>query len=49
MVNVFILLGGLIGLDGYAVSPGILLLAHRLEAWRARQTEAVADAPKDSA
>ncbi|HXX52485.1 MAG TPA: 5-(carboxyamino)imidazole ribonucleotide mutase [Xanthobacteraceae bacterium] len=24
-------------------------LAHRLEAWRARQTEAVADAPKDSA
>ena len=33
MVNVFILLGGLIGLDGYAVSPGILLLAHRLEAF----------------
>jgi 5-(carboxyamino)imidazole ribonucleotide mutase len=24
-------------------------LAHRLEAWRARQTQAVADAPKDSA
>ena len=31
MVNVFILLGGLVGFDGYAVSPGILLLAHRLE------------------
>jgi hypothetical protein len=33
MLNVFILLGGLIGFDGYAVSPGILLLAHRLEAF----------------
>ena len=33
MVNVFILLGGLVGFDGYAVSPGILLLAHRLEAF----------------
>ena len=32
MLNVFILLGGLVGFDGYAVSPGILLLAHRLEA-----------------
>jgi hypothetical protein len=32
MVKVFILLGGLIGLDGYAVSPGILLLAQRLDA-----------------
>jgi pimeloyl-ACP methyl ester carboxylesterase len=31
-VFIFILLGGLIGLDGYAVSPGILLLAHRLDA-----------------
>src|SRR5260370_36575062 len=31
MVKVFILLGGLIGLDGYAVSPGILFLAHKLE------------------
>ena len=29
---VFILLGGLVGVDGYAVSPGILLLAHRLDA-----------------
>ena len=29
---IFILLGGLVGPDGYAVSPGILLLAHRLEA-----------------
>jgi hypothetical protein len=27
MVKVFILLGGLIGVDGYAVSPGILMLA----------------------
>ena len=27
MVKVFILLGGLIGPDGYAVSPGILTLA----------------------
>jgi hypothetical protein len=33
MVKVFILLGGLIGLDGYAVSPGILMLAHRLDAF----------------
>ena len=33
MVKVFILLGGLIGLDGYAVSPGILILAHRLDAF----------------
>jgi pimeloyl-ACP methyl ester carboxylesterase len=33
MVKVFILLGGLIGLDGYAVSPGILFLAHKLEAF----------------
>ncbi len=33
MVYVFILLGGLVGLDGYAVSPGILMLAHRLEAF----------------
>lgn len=33
MVKVFILLGGLIGLDGYAVSPGILVLAHKLEAF----------------
>src|SRR6266851_8783556 len=32
MLKVFILLGGLVGFDGYAVSPGILLLAHRLEA-----------------
>jgi pimeloyl-ACP methyl ester carboxylesterase len=34
MVNlfIFILLGGLIGVDGYAVSPGILLLARRLDA-----------------
>ena len=31
-VFIFILLGGLVGPDGYAVSPGILLLAHRLEA-----------------
>ncbi len=29
---IFILLGGLVGVDGYAVSPGILLLAHRLDA-----------------
>ena len=27
---VFIMLGGFVGIDGYAVSPGILLLAHRL-------------------
>jgi pimeloyl-ACP methyl ester carboxylesterase len=33
MVKVFILLGGLIGLDGYAVSPGILMLAQRLGAF----------------
>ena len=33
MVKVFILLGGLIGVDGYAVSPGILMLAHKLEAF----------------
>jgi pimeloyl-ACP methyl ester carboxylesterase len=33
MVKVFILLGGLIGPDGYAVSPGILMLAHRLDAF----------------
>jgi len=33
MVNVFILLGGLVGFDGYAVSPGILMLARRLEAF----------------
>ena len=33
MVKVFILLGGLVGLDGYAVSPGILMLAHRLDAF----------------
>ena len=32
-VFIFILLGGLIGFDGYAVSPGILLLARRLEAF----------------
>jgi pimeloyl-ACP methyl ester carboxylesterase len=31
-VFIFIVLGGFIGFDGYAVSPGILLLAHRLEA-----------------
>jgi pimeloyl-ACP methyl ester carboxylesterase len=31
-VFIFILLGGFIGPDGYAVSPGILLLAHRLDA-----------------
>ena len=30
---IFVLLGGLIGVDGYAVSPGILLLARRLEAF----------------
>ena len=29
---IFILLGGLVGPDGYAVSPGILRLAHRLDA-----------------
>jgi hypothetical protein len=28
---IFILLGGLVGVDGYAVSPGILMLAHRLK------------------
>jgi hypothetical protein len=28
---IFILLGGLVGADGYAVSPGILILAHRLK------------------
>ncbi len=33
MVHVFILLGGLIGFDGYAVSPGILMLGRRLEAF----------------
>ena len=33
MVKVFILLGGLIGPDGYAVSPGILTLAYRLSAF----------------
>jgi len=33
MVKVFILLGGLVGLDGYAVSPGILYLGHKLEAF----------------
>ena len=32
-ILIFILLGGLIGLDGYAVSPGILMLAHRLDAF----------------
>jgi len=32
-VFVFILLGGLIGPDGYAVSPGILRLAQRLDAF----------------
>jgi pimeloyl-ACP methyl ester carboxylesterase len=31
-VLIFILLGGLIGPDGYAVSPGIIRLAHRLDA-----------------
>jgi pimeloyl-ACP methyl ester carboxylesterase len=31
-VFIFIVLGGFIGFDGYAVSPGILLLAHRLDA-----------------
>jgi pimeloyl-ACP methyl ester carboxylesterase len=31
-VFIFILLGGFVGIDGYAVSPGILLLAHRLRA-----------------
>jgi len=29
---IFVLLGGLVGVDGYAVSPGILLLAQRLDA-----------------
>ncbi len=29
-VFIFILLGGFVGPDGYAVSPGILVLAHRL-------------------
>src|SRR6516165_3371860 len=38
MVKVFILLGGLIGVDGYAVSPGILMLAHRLKAFGAVTT-----------
>ena len=35
MANLFIyiLLGGLVGVDGYAVSPGILMLARRLEAY----------------
>jgi hypothetical protein len=57
-VFIFILLGGLIGFDGYAVSPGILLLAHRLEAfgdvtthdWRAQRavTERIANlSPND--
>jgi pimeloyl-ACP methyl ester carboxylesterase len=32
-VFIFILLGGFVGVDGYAVSPGILLLAHRLGAF----------------
>jgi pimeloyl-ACP methyl ester carboxylesterase len=32
-VFIFILLGGLIGPDGYAVSPGILRLAQRLDAF----------------
>jgi len=30
---IFIMLGGLVGYDGYAVSPGILLLAHRLSSF----------------
>ena len=38
MVKIFILLGGLIGVDGYAVSPGILMLAHRLKAFGAVTT-----------
>ena len=29
-VFIFLLLGGFVGPDGYAVSPGILILAHRL-------------------
>jgi hypothetical protein len=29
-VFIFLLLGGLVGPDGYAVSPGMLVLAHRL-------------------
>jgi hypothetical protein len=33
MVKVFIVLGGLIGPDGYAVSPGMLTLAYRLTAF----------------
>jgi hypothetical protein len=32
-VFIFIMLGGFVGLDGYVVSPGILLLAHRLGAF----------------
>jgi pimeloyl-ACP methyl ester carboxylesterase len=44
-VFIFILLGGFVGPDGYAVSPGILILAHRLQSlgevsthnWSARE------------
>jgi hypothetical protein len=30
---IFILLGGFVGVDGYAVSPGMLWLAHKLDAF----------------
>jgi len=33
MLKVFIVLGGLTGPDGYAVSPGMLMLAYRLTAF----------------